>query len=98
MTTEEQLVDLTKRLDDHLENFNIHEAHEIERHRQLLMSQQLNTEALNELATSTAGLVEAWSAAEGAVKVGAAVGKVIKWAAGFAVLAGALSWIGIPHK
>lgn len=93
-----------RRLDDkltkHISDYERHEEQECIKHRELIATQQLNTEALNNLAVSTAGLIEAWGAAEGALKVGAAFGRFIKWSAGFAVLAGALSALGVslPHK
>jgi len=87
--------ELDKKLTQHLETFERHEEAENLKHRELIVAQQLNTEALNNLASSTAGLVEAWDAAEGAVKVGAAIGRFVKWMAGFAIIAGALSFLGI---
>lgn len=41
-----------------------------------------NREATKALTKSTSGLVEAWTAAQGAVKVTAIIGNVLKWGLG----------------
>lgn len=54
--------------------------------------QEQNTEAIGALTRSTQGLVEAWQAADGAIKVGSAVGRFVKWASGLAVVGVAVTW------
>ena len=51
-----------------------------------MKTQKENTVAINNLVDSTKGLVETWQAANGVVKVGAALGSFGKWIAGIAVL------------
>ena len=52
-----------------------------------------NNKSIKALTESTEGLVEAWQAANGAVKVGAALGKFVKWASGLAVVGGFFTYI-----
>jgi hypothetical protein len=74
-----QTITLAERLDNN-------EAQQDRRHAQLLESQECSIRAIKKLTQSTEGLVAAWTAANGAIKVGAALGKFVKWLAGFAVV------------
>jgi hypothetical protein len=80
----------------HKEDFEKHEKAAIESRILTVSAQNANTAAIHALAESTQGLVEAWSAAEGVVKVGSSLGRLVKWLAGFGLLAGVLNWLGIP--
>ena len=107
MVGDEELHLLQRRLEHHIGRFDEHVAQQDKRWDQLIQSQEDTNKSIKELVicttelhTSTKDVVEAWNAAEGAVKVGAVVGRFVKWVAGFAVLASALSWIGLalPKK
>ena len=58
----------------------------------IVRSQEANTLALNELIISTKGIVEIYTAAEGAVKFGGFVGKLFRWLTGLAIIGTAFAW------
>lgn len=64
------------------EQFEAHVQHEKQDRQELLECLQANKTALQELAEDTKDLREAWHAAEGAVKVGAFMGRLFVWATG----------------
>ena len=66
-----------------VEQFQHHEAEDSRRNTQFIESQTLNTKAINDLAHSVEGIVEAYRTANG-------VGKFIKWFGGIAISIGAL--------
>ena len=45
----------------------------------ILSCMQRNTEAIEKLTKDTEGLVEAWKASEGALKIARAIGKFMMW-------------------
>ena len=66
----------------------------------MMASQQRNTLDIERLITSTQKLhestqdvVDAWRAANGAVKVASAIGKFFKWLSGFGILGLGLLWV-----
>ena len=91
----ESIEKLSDKLDEHIVKFEQHEHVEIERHKAYVYGQQANLAAIKDLSEKTHGMVEAWDAAQGAVRVGATLGKLAKWISGFAVGAAALSYFGI---
>ena len=84
------------RLEALTETLESHMSEDIDRWDQLLEAQERNTESIRELTESTrgiAGLLEAWTATQGAIKVGSAMAEFIKWAAGVAVVGTAVAWV-----
>jgi len=87
---------LHDKLDVHMTEFSQHCHEDLDRWDQLIEAQERNTESIRELTESTkgiAGLLEAWTATQGAIKVGGAVAEFIKWAAGVAVVGSAVAWL-----
>lgn len=91
---------LQKKLYDHIEAFNAHVANEDMRWQHLIEMQEGNTNAIHELTVAithqseaTKDMVAAWNAANGAVKVGAAVGRFIQWASSMAIIGAAAVWM-----
>lgn len=60
---------------------------------QLINATQQNAEAIGQLAAATAGVIEVYNASQGAIKVGAAFGRFVKWLSGLAVLGVAVKWV-----
>jgi len=84
---------LQHRLDEHIEEFNLHTLEEEKRWEQLISVQEANNRAISDLAESTRGLVEVWEAASGAIKVGNAIGRFAKWLTTIAVIGAAFTWV-----
>ena len=81
-----------KLIEIHIERFRMHEIEEVNRHDNFLVSQNEQKEAINNLTVSTKGMVEAWEAANGAIKVANNIGKLMKWLSSFAVIGGLYIW------
>ncbi len=90
---EKSVLDLDKKIDDvhrdvhkHLREVRSDLSDHIETqegwHSRMIESQQLNTDSINRLTSSTEGLIAAWNTAAGGVKAISIVGRVIKWTAG----------------
>lgn len=45
-------------------------------------AQEDNAQAISQLAAATAGVIEVYAASQGAIKVGAVIGRFIKWVSG----------------
>jgi hypothetical protein len=80
-------------LHEHLQKYDLHRLEETARWNHILTTQEQNTESIKDLITSTQDLLGAWRAANGAVKIGAAISKFIKWIGSFAVLGIVGAWI-----
>jgi hypothetical protein len=78
--------DLKADLDSHLELYYEQRKIDDERWQKVISAQEANTEAIRALAESTRGLVEAWDAGAGVVKVMSVLASVGKWAAGVSLL------------
>ena len=65
-------------LERHVEHFTIHEAEQAHRHKQFLDAHTDNTEAINKLTKSVAGVIEVYETAN-------SLGRFIKWASGIAI-------------
>jgi len=87
--------ELSLKLDDHVLRFEVHEERELDNCKLFSANQREVVDAVKDLTEKTHGMIEAWEAAEGVVKVGATLGKIAKWASGFAVLGGILHWLGV---
>ena len=94
---------LQRQLEEHIEQFETHVADESRRWDDFVAVQLKTANTVEELSSSvqdyvksTQGLVEAWQAANGAVKVGTALGKFLTWLTKFAIIGAAATWIA--HK
>lgn len=99
-SNDEKLLMLEQKLDSHILEFDRHREEEDARWEHLIeiteknaKISQDNATSIANLANSTHDMVEAWNNTNGAIKVGAAVGKFLKWVSGFAAVGYALTWI-----
>jgi hypothetical protein len=76
--------------DNHVAHFREHEQEERRNYEQIITK-------VDESCENTKGLVEAWQAAKGAIKVIHVVGTIIKWLSALAV-AGTVLWALIEGK
>ena len=91
---------LQERLETHIAEFQLHIEEEDARWDHLIAVQESNTSAITNLTAviaqqseSTHDMVEAWNAAHGAIKVGSALGRFVKWLSGLAVIGVAVTWL-----
>ena len=73
-------------LEKHIQEFSSFKEDSDDRWTRLMSAQEKNTLAISELTRSTKSLLSAWDAANGTITVMSSVGKVVKWASGFAVI------------
>ena len=97
MTDKIDLMTISKRLDQHIKDFNDHVENEDSRWDHLIKLQEQNAEAIYKLTESTQGLVEAWDATNGAIKVGKALASFVKWATSIAIIGGVITWFLDKH-
>ena len=84
---------LQKKLDSHAAEFSSHCQDDLDRWDKMIDVQERNTASIEELTASTKGLIEAWTATQGAIKLGAAFSKFIQWAVSVAVVGSGVSWL-----
>ena len=86
--------------DDRLQAFYVefraHVRRQDERYEDLLERIAENTRATNSLAEKVGGLLEAWETATTAVRMTAAIGRIVRWAGGVAAAAATL-WYLVKH-
>ena len=99
---EKSIVKVESKLDSHIEDFKEHRDHflaheraETKRHTEFISTQKANTAAITLLASKTSDMVEAWDAANGAIKVANTIGKMLKWVGG--IVAAVLAIIAVYH-
>lgn len=90
--TDEELLSMRNEFRALVDRFDKHEAEEKQKYDKLLTMQSENAAAINRLADATHEVVEAWKAAQGALKVGALLGRFMKWLTSLAVIGGAVTW------
>jgi hypothetical protein len=94
MSEIDELKDIINRhialFDNHVAHFKAHEQEERVNYEQLIAK-------VDESCENTKGLVEAWQAASGAIKVISAIGTFIKWFSGLAIAA-AMLWALVHGK
>lgn len=97
--SDDKVLLLQSKLDNHIENFDAHCANEEKRWDHLISAQEHNSECIKELTrstqaltNSTEGVVSAWNAANGTVKTMSALSKFIKWLSSFAVIGVFVTW------
>lgn len=91
---------LTERVENLDGGFKSHIDQEEDDRKMVLHAIHTNTKAVENLTSmveahreETQEVVQAFNSAKGAVKVGAAAGKFVKWAGGFAFLGGFVHWL-----
>lgn len=98
--TEEEAERFLVEFAEHREEFEQHQKdfqqHCNDAEARFLECHEKTQEGLQQLSYDTQDLLNAWHAAEGAVKVSVALGKVFKWLSGFAIVGAMLTWI-IEH-
>jgi len=93
---EEDIRDLRARLDSHINKYNDDKSNEDKKHREIMSLIVELSESVDSLASSTNGLVAAWNAGSGVVKVATLLGRFVLWVSvTSAALAGALHWLGM---
>lgn len=97
MTVEDDLIAIKQRLDQHIDEFNEHCDRENTQWGHLIQLQEQNAEAIFKLTESTQGLVEAWEATSGAIKVGKVLSSFVKWLLTISVIGGFVAWILEKH-
>jgi len=90
--SDKELVELSERVETHIQEFRAHMVYEEQRWNKLLEAQEENNRQISHLVESTSGLIDAWKAATGAVKVLSTVGEIAKWLASFAVFVAIYHW------
>lgn len=96
----EDLSDNSKALQDHLDEY---QQDRIEHHRQhtdFMTAITAATTATNQLAERLYGILNAWEAMIGAIKVGATVGQFVKWLAIVSVVGAGITYFInhlLPH-
>lgn len=91
--SDEELRQFRQEFLDHVEQFEQHEEDEQAKYDRLLKTLADNTAAIRRTEESTKDMVAAWEAAQGAVKVGAALGTLFKWLASLAFIGGIFTWL-----
>lgn len=89
----EEIKLLQQKLDAHIDEYRMHVEEENNRWDQLITITEKNSDSIHELAISTRDIVDAWKAADGAIKVGVTVGKFVKWLTSLAVIGVAITWL-----
>ena len=100
MTDTCKLTRVADKLDLHIQQFDEFKVKDQLRWKDLLAAQeklltcqQRNTEDIEKLVASTQNVVDAWKAANGAVKVAGALGKFVKWLSSLAVVGVGIVWV-----
>ena len=100
MPDDREIVLLQRALESHIETFDAHLVEEGRRWDELVAVHVQTNATVDDLAKamkshteSMQGLIEAWQAANGAVKVGTALGKFLTWITKFAVIGTATLWV-----
>ena len=84
---------IERKLDEHIFESKMYREQNQVMFDRLLEAQNVNTKAITDLTKATAGIVEVYQAGQGAIKVGSALGRFLKWASGLAVIGIAVKWM-----
>jgi len=84
---------IERKLDEHIFESKMYREQNQLMFDRLLEAQKTNTEAITELTKATAGIVEAYRAGQGVIKVGSALGRFAKWLSGIAIIGVAFKWM-----
>lgn len=74
-------------LEAHIKAFELHDKIEKQDRERSIKQIDTNTQQIDRLTENTSELIEAWKALDGAIKFGGALGKLITWLSGIAVVA-----------
>ena len=74
---EEDIRDLRARLDSHIKKYNDDKSNEDKKHREIMSLIVELSESVDSLSSSTNGLVEAWNAGSGVVKVATLLTRIV---------------------
>ena len=92
--SDEELIDMKQKLDEHVAEFRAHIEQEDQRWASILSLQERNAEQIERLTKSTEGMVDAWQVATGGMRLFVILGQFAKWLAGFAVFVAIAQWFG----
>ena len=81
--TEADMKELNRRFEDHLDDYRVHIAEDVEKHRRQDEMHERNLQAIADLTEATKGVVEGWIVANG-------LQRFAKWLGGFAFFAAAI--------
>jgi hypothetical protein len=84
---------IEQKLDKHIFESQTYREENQEMFAKLLQSTKANTDSIAELTTATKGIIDVYQASTGAIKVGTAVGRFVKWAMGLAVVGVGFKWV-----
>jgi len=91
---------IERKLDEHICELKMYQETNQAMFRKLLesikantASNQVNNESITQLTMATKGVVEVYTASQGAIKVGGAVGRFVKWVSGFACVGVGITWL-----
>jgi len=82
-----------KAFDKHIENDNARWKRILEMHEESLNADAEVRAGQAKIIEQTSDIVDAWQAAEGAVKVARAIGLFVKWLSGFSVIAAIITYV-----
>lgn len=84
---------IERKLEDHIEEHSQYMKENQEMFIQLIKSTKANTDSISDLTKATEGIVDVYIASQGAIKVGTAVGRFVKWCTGIAVVGVGFKWV-----
>jgi hypothetical protein len=84
---------IEQKIDDHILESQQYREQNQEMFVKLLQSTKANTDSISDLTKATAGIIDVYQASTGAIKVGTAVGRFVKWAMGLAVVGVGFKWV-----
>ena len=84
---------IEQKLDEHIFESQMYREQNQEMFVKLLESTKANTDSIGQLTAATAGIVEVYTASQGAIKVGSALGRFVKWLTGLAVVGVGFKWV-----
>lgn len=84
-STEEKVLMLQQRFDNHLIEVDARKKEERERWDRLIKINEANANSINDLTHATKGVVDAWQTSTN-------LGRFMKWLSGFAVIGAAYAW------
>lgn len=82
-----------QKLDNHIAEHSQYMKENQEMFVKLMESTKANTDSISELTKATAGIVEVYTASQGAIKVGSAIGRFGKWLTGIAIIGVGFKWV-----
>lgn len=96
----DEMLMLQRKLEVHIDAYEKHVEEDHRRWDRFIATQEEHSKSLDDLTRSldTAvksmeGLLTAWQAANGAIKVGATVTRFLRWLSGFAVIGAAAAYV-----